>query len=241
MGSRHERAEGGFGDVPVLGAITGGRTYRNLALLLLLFPVGIANFVVLVTGISLGVSLTPILVGIPILAGVLVAATWLAIGYAHLLSALTDHEVHCEGFTFGPAGFWAGLKDVATRRRPYVLVVVFVLSFPLGIARFTVLVALFALSIALILAPVMAPLPVTRYRFGQDLVLDTPAELVAGSLVGIAMLVGSLWLVAVVGEALASAAAAVLRMDVADDGSRREKSGGDGAGATGQQEATQER
>lgn len=231
----YEQGEGRFAHVPVLDALTSGRTYRNLALLFLLFPIGIANFVVIVTGISVGLALTPFLIGIPLLAGVLVAVTWLAVAYAELLSGLTGHEVHCEGFAFGPEGFWAGLKDVATRRRPYVLLVAFFLSFPLGVASFTVLVTLFALSVALLLAPVLAPLPVTSYQFGPEWILDTPLELAASSLVGAVLLVVVLWLVRVIGDGVAGATAAMFEMD---GGGRRP---GTGTGEDRQRADTQDR
>ena len=51
------------------------QTYLNLVYLLLAFPLGIAYFVFLVTGFSLGFGLIVTFLGIPILLGML-AATW---------------------------------------------------------------------------------------------------------------------------------------------------------------------
>ena len=56
---------------PVLGVLTNSQTYKNLAYLLLSFPLGVFYFVFLITGISLGVSLAIIWIGIPIFIGVL--------------------------------------------------------------------------------------------------------------------------------------------------------------------------
>ena len=54
-------------------------TYANLAYLLARFPLGIAYFTVLITGLSLGVGLVPIVVGIPILAGVLALGGYIGV------------------------------------------------------------------------------------------------------------------------------------------------------------------
>lgn len=201
------------GGIPVLGAVARPRTYRSLALLLLLFPVGIANFAMLVTGLSLGFALTPLLIGVPILGLVLVAVTWLAAAYAGLLSAVSGRSVACEGFRFGPDGFWAGLKRVALAPRTWVLLVALFATFPLGLASFVAVVTVFAVGLALLLAPVAAPLPVTTYQVGPDWVLETPLELGAAAIVGAAVLVVGLWVVDLAGVALARAGAAVLEYE----------------------------
>ena len=53
-------------------------TWRANTFLLVSFPVGLATFVFLVTAIALGVGLAIVWVGVPILAGTLVASRWLA-------------------------------------------------------------------------------------------------------------------------------------------------------------------
>jgi len=55
------------------GVVTRGETYLNIIYLLLAFPLGTAYFVFLVTGLSLGLSLLIIWVGIPILLFMIVA------------------------------------------------------------------------------------------------------------------------------------------------------------------------
>ena len=205
--------------LPVLGVLARKRTYRHLALLLLLFPVGIANFVFVVTGLSVGVALLPLVIGVPILGLVLVGTTWLARPYATLLSTVADREVPCAGFSFGHEGFWAGLKGLATTPRPYVLLVAFLISFPLGVASFSVVVVVFALAVALLLAPVAGPLPMTTYRVSQNWALTTPVEWLGAAVLGFVLLVAGFWAVTLAGEALERAAAAILA------------GGGDGAAA----------
>ena len=53
-------------------------TWRANTFLLVSFPVGLATFVFFVTAIALGVGLAIVWVGVPILAGTLVASRWLA-------------------------------------------------------------------------------------------------------------------------------------------------------------------
>lgn len=196
--------------LPVLGVLARKRTYRHLALLLLLFPVGIANFVFVVTGLSVGFALLPLLIGAPILGLLLVGTTWLASGYARLLSSVTGREVVASGFSFGPGGFWASLKAVATDPRPYVLLVVFLVSFPLGVATFSIITVVFALAVALLLAPVAGPLPLTTYRVTQEWALTTPVEWVGAAAFGFGLLLAGLWGVTLAGSALERVAAAIL-------------------------------
>jgi len=61
------------------------KTYRNIVYLLLRFPLGLAYFTTSVTGVSLGVALVPLAVGIPILGAVLGLADYVALVEAGLL------------------------------------------------------------------------------------------------------------------------------------------------------------
>ena len=55
------------------GAVLRGQTWLNLAYLLLAFPTGLVYFIVLVVGISLGVALAILVVGLGILLATLAA------------------------------------------------------------------------------------------------------------------------------------------------------------------------
>ncbi len=200
---------------PVVGILARRRTYRNLVLLGLLFPVGLVNFVVLFTAITLGLVLVPLLVGVLILAFVLILVTWMAAGYAHLLGALIDQDIDCTGFSFGQSGFWAGLKTIATNPRPYLLLVCLFATFPLGIAAFVFLVVSLSIAGTLIAAPIAGPVPGIEYILVGPWVLDTPVEWAGASLVGLIALICTLWLVTVAGETLVRVAVFVLEYDSA--------------------------
>ena len=68
-------------------------TYANLAYLLARFPLGIAYFTVLITGLSLGVGLVPMVVGLPILAGVLALGGYIGVVEAALIGRLRGRDV----------------------------------------------------------------------------------------------------------------------------------------------------
>ncbi len=65
--------------VNIFGVYFRPQTYLNLLYLLLAFPLGLAYFVFLVTGLSLGFGLIITLAGIPILVLMLVAIWALAV------------------------------------------------------------------------------------------------------------------------------------------------------------------
>ena len=63
---------------PIFAPFSDPQSYLNLLYLLLAFPLGIAYFVFVVTGLSLSVGLLIVWVGIPLLLGLLAASIGLA-------------------------------------------------------------------------------------------------------------------------------------------------------------------
>ncbi len=139
-------------------------THANMVYLLARFPLGIAYFTVFVTGISLGVALTPVVVGIPILAGVLALAGYVGRIEAGLLRKLLGREVTWSTADAGELALWPYLKTVATRPSNYLFVVFALGSFALGTALFTGLTVWFTLAVVLVLAPVLYGVPGVSYQ-----------------------------------------------------------------------------
>ncbi|MFB6227251.1 MAG: sensor domain-containing protein [Halobacteriales archaeon] len=146
-----------------LGVAFRKRTYANMAYLLARFPLGIAYFTVFVTGLSLGVALTPLVVGIPILAGVLALAGYVGRVEAGLLREVLGRDVTWSTADAGELALWPYLKTVATRPSNYLLAVFALVSFALGIALFTGLTIWFTLAVVLALAPVLYWMPGVEY------------------------------------------------------------------------------
>jgi len=61
------------------------RSYTNLLYLIMSFPLGLLYFIFLITGFSLGLGLSFVLIGIPLLA-VVIMLTWLAVGFERILA-----------------------------------------------------------------------------------------------------------------------------------------------------------
>lgn len=181
------------------GVVIEGRTYLNFLYLLLAFPLGLFYFVFLVTGISLGIGLVIIWVGVLILLGVFAAwygmATferWLAINLLHEeippmekqdLSSMTLWQKFV--YTLKNPVTWKGLAYLFAR-------------FPLGIFSFVVLVTLVALSVSLIAAPAYYPFvqPTIDFNWNgavyQPWLIDTLPKALVACLVGLLIGVGSL-------------------------------------------------
>ena len=212
------RSRRAVASLPVVGVVARRRTYRNLALCLALFPVGVLNGTVFLTGLAMGLALLPVAIGVPVLGGVLVLVTWLAALYADLLSATTGVDIRYRRFTVGEAGLWDGLRALAGRPDPYVLLVVMLASFPVGVALFTAVVVVLTLGVVLLLAPVFAPLPVTTYGAPGGPALETPLELAGATLAGTLVLLGGLWGVTLAGEGILRVARAVTTLGGGGDG-----------------------
>ncbi len=154
--------------IPFFGVAVNPQSYLNIFYLLLSFPLGIAYFVFLVTGISLGVGLAIIWVGIPILVIVL-AAAWalsqleriLAIGLLHEdipdIASREDRSKQLEeGLGLEERVFislWRRLKAHLSDRLTWTGIVYLFLKFPMGIASFVIVVTSVAVSVSFIGAP----------------------------------------------------------------------------------------
>ncbi|MFC7059990.1 sensor domain-containing protein [Halovenus salina] len=191
-----------------LGVATDAQTYKNLLYLVARFPLGIAYLTVFVTGLSLGVSLAPLLVGLPILAGVLAVAGYVGVVEATLLRTLLDRDVEWSPVDPNNTPVVPYLKQVATDPINYLLLVLAFASFGTGIGLFVALVVGFALSLSLVVAPAVywregvqyfdttesIDLGVTTISQGQ-LAIETLPEALLASLIGIALTVAGLHLV----------------------------------------------
>jgi hypothetical protein len=129
-------------------------TANSIAYLLLSFPLGVFYFVVLITGLSVGIGTVVIWLGIPILFAT-IAAIW---GMAALERSLTTRLLHIDipapRERYAESGkmterFGLKIRDGQTwKSLAYLL-----LKFPLSTILFCVTVTLLSLCVGLILAP----------------------------------------------------------------------------------------
>lgn len=176
----------------IFGPATEAQTYLNLLYLLLSFPLGIAYFVFLICGLSVGAGLVVIFVGVPILIGVLFACLGLGAFERLLARSMLHLSIPSPPALASGPGLWAKLKarfgDPATWKSFFYLM----LKFPFGIAVFVVLVTAFSVSLALILAPLT--FGTLSLDFGLWRV-DSKGEATIWCLIGVVLLLASFHLV----------------------------------------------
>lgn len=137
---------------PVFGVLVRAQTYKNLLYLALTFPLGLFYFVLLAAGVPLGVGLLSVVVGLPVLIGVLVISDRLLVVERWLVRHLLGYSVPLDRETetddwrdyirqpLTDLGTWIGLGYLAAK-------------FAVGLATFVVLTVLFSVVASLMLAP----------------------------------------------------------------------------------------
>jgi len=160
----------------LLGPYAELRTYRVLAYLLLGLPLGILDFTIVVTGLSLGLGLIITLIGIPVLVATLLVVRSLASLERELAVSLLDAPMprHVPGREREDGSFWAQLRDLIFARRTWEEAGFLFLRLPLGICDFTVAVTVVALALCGIAMPIVVAAGVPVSIGSWD--IDTFAE-----------------------------------------------------------------
>lgn len=175
------------------GVAIKGRSYLNVLYLLLAFPLGIAYFVFLAVGWSVGLGTLIIWVGLFILLAVL--------GLSWLLSAFERQQaIHLLGVEVEPMwseraerahSRWGTFLSFFGQKVTWTGMLFLLLKFPLGVASFVVAVTTLSVSGSLLLAPM-------HYRWDTIHFLhwsiDTLPEALLCSLAGALLLLVSLHL-----------------------------------------------
>ena len=175
------------------GVLGRGRSYLNGLYLLLAFPLGVLYFTFLTVGVSLGLGLLLIWIGLAVLAAVLLVS-WLLSSFERL-QAIWLLGAPIEGPAEAPAPASAGerikrwLSDRVTWTGPLFLL----LKFPLGVVSFCVAIFCIAASMTLLLAPVFFPWEHIHFDFGGwQIAVDTWFEALLCTPVGLLFLILSL-------------------------------------------------
>jgi hypothetical protein len=132
------------------------RTYTNLLYLLLAMPLGLIYFVFLTVGLTTGLGLTIVWIGIPILAMVF-AGSW---GLAALERQLAIHALGAEVPPMMPppetqatVGLWQRIGAFLSNPVTWKGMAFLLLKFPLGVVSFIAAVTLLATTAGFLLAP----------------------------------------------------------------------------------------
>jgi len=174
------------------GAPFRARTYKRLGYLLVAFPLGLAYFVGLTVGGSVGLGLAVTWVGVPILLVTLLAATAVAGWEAKLATLLVDYEVSVPPAFRGELrrddeGVFDTLRRFLAEPTTWTSLGLGFARFAFGLVAFVVTVTAAAVLVALLAAPFVYNDPGVAMTVGGHAVGTLPEALgVAG--------VGVLWL-----------------------------------------------
>ena len=135
-----------------VGVLWRGQTYRNLAYLVVAFPLGLAYFVMATVGVALGIGLVVLLVGVLILAFVFLFGLVLAGLERRLTNRLLGTTARGRTDWTGEARF-ATIKGVLLDRRTWSGLIYLPVKFIFGIVSLVVITTAFPTGIAMLLVP----------------------------------------------------------------------------------------
>ena len=128
------------------------------ALLYLVFSLvtGLVYFTWIVAGLSLSLSLMILVIGLPFTALFLMAVRSIALVEGRIVEAMLGVRMPRRPFfTNRSAGWWAQAKNLFLEKRTWTAMAYMVFQLPLGLLYFSVFTILLALSLSLILNPVL--------------------------------------------------------------------------------------
>ncbi len=138
------------------GVIADPRAYASLFYMLLSMATGIFYFTFVVTGISLSLGLSILIIGIPIALLFLGLVKVLSLVEGRIVEVMLGERMpRRPDYPSADLGFWARVRDLVTDGRTWTTMLYFVMMLPLGILYFTAVVTGLSLSISFIVAPVL--------------------------------------------------------------------------------------
>jgi two-component system, OmpR family, phosphate regulon sensor histidine kinase PhoR len=128
-------------------------TYLRIVYLLLAFPLGTTYFILLITGLSVGVGLSVIGVGLVILALTVVGWLFVARFERELAIHLLGAQVRPFSLPGEPLRPWPRLLKTLAEPTTWKALAYLLLEFPFGVITFTLTIVLLSVSLALIAVP----------------------------------------------------------------------------------------
>ena len=141
----------------VFGVVARAQSYLNILYLLLAFPLGMAYFIFMVTGLGVGFGMLITLAGIPILLLVLGASWALCALERRLALYLLNETIHPTPSHPVSQGWWSRLKAHLSNRVTWTGVIYLLLKFPLSTATFVIVTGLIFITLAMLTAPIYHP------------------------------------------------------------------------------------
>ena len=140
------------------GVVVKPQTYLNLVYLLLSFPLGILYFIFLITGVSVGLPLVFLLVGVIILAAVFAVSWQMASFERGLAVSLLHIKIPPMASTISqPTTFWQNIRNYLGNPVTWKGLLFLLCKFPLGVINFSLVISIFAIALVMIAAPFIYP------------------------------------------------------------------------------------
>ncbi|MCX5752400.1 MAG: sensor domain-containing protein [Candidatus Krumholzibacteria bacterium] len=144
------RGNGFFG---VLGDI---RTYGALLYMLLSLATGIFYFTWATTALSLSAGFIVLIIGLPFVAAFLLSVRGIALIEGRIIEGVLGERMPRHvAFFRKDLGWWGGFKALIGDRTIWSAILYMILQLPLGILYFTITITLIALSLGLIVMPIL--------------------------------------------------------------------------------------
>ncbi|GEM_PF-3498849 len=117
-----------------LGILLHRGSYHNLLYAFMSFASGVLYFIYLTVGVSLSISLVPLLLGVPLFVAVAAGARGMAAFEANYAGRLLREPIHLPQIeSLAGRGWWARLQEVLTDTSTYKSFLFLLLRFPLGL------------------------------------------------------------------------------------------------------------
>jgi hypothetical protein len=168
-----------------------GQAYLNLIYLLAAFPLGVFYFAFLVVGLSAGISLSIVWVGIPLLL-LVVSGWWVLANFERFMAIfwLKEEVPTMRRPLSTDNDLWTQLKSHLTNPVTWKSPTYLFLKFPLGMASFVITVTLVFLTMAFLTLPLTfetLDVQIGGFFFQDQLVwqVDSICEAFLGTLIGL--------------------------------------------------------
>lgn len=194
------------------GIFADAGAWGSLIYMVFALVTGIIYFTWAVTGISIGMSMIFLIIGIPIIILFLYSVRGIAFVEGRIVEALLGERMPRRSkFTNKNIKLWDRIKNLLTDRSTWTGILYLILQLPLGIIYFTVMIVMITVSIASIFAPlarVIWNLPIMNFGNGY---YEIPLVLLPlMTLVGFLMLTITMHLAKFVGKIHGRYAKAIL-------------------------------
>lgn len=185
-----------------------GQTWLNLAFLMLTFPLGIIYFVVLITGLSVGLGLIILGVGLVILAAVFMFIWTVTVFERQLAISLLSVSIPTIQLpkTNSPR-IWERIRVYLIDPVTWKSFLFMLLKFPLGIFSFVMSVTLLATSLGMTFAPIYYQENDMDFVFTE---IDTIEKALLVSFIGIVLLPAALHILNLIAKAYGEVARVLL-------------------------------